>query len=114
MPPKSVTLVEMREHAKAALISELEKSPAEANSIAVCVINRIRKIYGGESLYVPKDDDLDERDWQMWEMFNGANYDDVGKAFDLTGRQVRNRIKIIRPIAIAREQRSLFDKAANE
>ena len=109
MAKRSTTLVDMREEIKTTLVNELEKTPAEANSIAVCVIGRIRAIYGGEALYVPKEDDLDARDWAMWEMFNGSNYDEVGRAFDLTGRQVRNRIRIIRPIAQAREQRNLFD-----
>lgn len=40
---------------------------------------------------------------------NGSNYDEVGKTFELTGRQVRNRIRIIRPIAEKRDQKGLFD-----
>jgi len=36
---------------------------------------------------------------------NGSNYDEVGKTFELTGRQVRNRIRIIRPIAEKRDQK---------
>jgi Mor family transcriptional regulator len=110
MAKKSETLTEIREHFIAALVEELGKPIAEANSIAHCVVGVIREKWGGcESLYIPKSDTLDNRDWQMWEMFNGSNYDEVGKAFDLTGRQVRNRIRIIRPIAQARDQKGLFD-----
>lgn len=118
MAKKSATLTEIREDIREALINELAKTPAEANSIAFCVIGVIRSKWGGcEGIYIPKSDHLDERDWKMWEMFNGNNYDEVGKAFDLTGRQVRNRMRVIRPIAHAREQKGLFDRyleAANE
>lgn len=111
MAKKSETLTEIREHFITALVEELGKTIAEAHSIAHCVVGVIKAKWGGcEGIYIPKDDNLDDRDWQMWQMFNGNNYDEVGKAFNLTGRQARNRIAIIRPIAEAREQKGLFDQ----
>lgn len=110
MPKQSTTLAEIREVIRERLIQEMEKTPSDANAIAFFVTDVIRSEWGGcEGIYIPKSDQLEERDWKMWEMFNGSNYDEVGKAFELTGRQVRNRLRIIRPIAEKREQAGLFD-----
>ncbi|HBG06300.1 MAG: hypothetical protein A2075_12080 [Geobacteraceae bacterium GWC2_58_44] len=110
MPKQSTTLTEIREHILEDLVKEIGMPRAEANSIAFCVVGTIRKKWGGcEGIYIPNSDQLEERDWKMWEMFNGSNYDEVGQAFELTGRQVRNRIRIIRPIAEKRDQAGLFD-----
>ena len=110
MPKASTTLSEIREKFLEDLVTEHALSRADANAIAFTMVARIRSEWGGcEGIYVPKSDQLEERDWRMWEMFNGSNYDEVGKAFDLTGRQVRNRIRIIRPIAEKRDQAGLFD-----
>lgn len=115
MPKASTTLTEIREKMIQDLVSEHNLSRGAAHSYAFTVIATIRREWGGcESLYIPKSDELEERDWKMWETFNGANYDEVGKAFGLTGRQVRNRLRIIRPIAEKREQAGLFDTYLNE
>ena len=108
MVRRSTTLVDLRQDLEAAFRADPE-SLANPTAAAFCAITTIRKQWGGEAIYVPKEDDLDERDWKMWEMFDGTNYDEIGKAFDITSRQVRNRIRIIRPIAQAREQKGLFD-----
>jgi len=110
MPKQSTTLTEIREVILDDLAREHNITRADANAYAFTVVATIRREWGGcEGIYIPKSDELEERDWRMWEMFNGSNYDEVGKAFDLTGRQVRNRIRIIRPLAEKREQASLFD-----
>lgn len=114
MAKQSATLADMRDGLKQEFIAELEKTPAEANSLAYCAVGYFRRIYGGDSLYVPKDDALDERDWKMWELFNGSNYQEVGQAFSLTARQARNRIKLVRRLATAKEQPDLFAAAAAE
>lgn len=114
MAKQSATLTDMRAGLKQEFIAELEKTPAEANSLAYCAVGWFRRIYGGDNLYVPKDDALDERDWKMWELFNGSNYQEVGQVFDLSARQVRNRIKLIRRQAVAKEQPDLFAVSAEE
>ena len=114
MAKQSATLSDMREVIAAKLAADPE-ALNHPKTAAAAAVEAIRETWGGCSgVYIPKIDTLDERDWQMWQAFNGANYDEVGKLFGLTGRQTRNRRKIIRPIAQAREQKSLFDVAANE
>lgn len=110
MAKKSPMLKELKVEFREALVKG-GFALADADRAAQINVNTLRDIYGGDQPYIPKDDDrLEKRDWEIWEAFNGTNHAEIGKRFNLTERQVYNRLEKIRPIAIAREQGSLFEE----
>jgi len=112
MAKKSDVLKDLRRDFEESLVQVLKLEPKTAQSVAGVCADTVRLKWGGDNIYVPKEDHerLTERDWKMWEQFNGSNIDQVARAFDMTVRQAYNRLSIIRPIAFAREQRGLFDE----
>lgn len=108
MPPKSTTLIDLRNDLRLLLATEMQMAEEQANAAALAVAEYLRSNFGGSDLYIPKEDTLDARDIEMWEAFNGANYDEVGRKFGLTGRQVRNRINLVREVMIKKTQPGLF------
>lgn len=112
MPPKSTTLVDLRNDLRRLLVTEMQLAGEQANAVALAVADYLRSNYGGDALYIPKEDSLDARDMEMWETFNGTNYDEVGRKFGLTGRQVRNRIALVRDVMQKKNQPGLFEAGA--
>lgn len=108
MPPKSTTLVDLRNDLRLYLVTEMQLATETAHSVSQAVADYLRSNFGGGDLYIPKEDTLDARDIEMWEAFNGTNYDEVGRKFGLTGRQVRNRISLVREVMTKKHQPDLF------
>lgn len=109
MPPKSTTLIELRNDLRLHLVSEMQMAGDAAHAVALAVADYLRTRFGGGDLYIPKEDTLDARDVEMWEAFDGTNYDDVGRKFGLTGRQARNRIALVREVMTKKNQPGLFE-----
>lgn len=80
--------------------------PREAERIAFDAADTYRKTHGGETLYIPTGYywEMREQHKAMWEAFNGSNYDELAKQYDLTPRQVRRIITIIQEGEAAKRQ----------
>jgi len=72
-----------------------EDIPAEyldiADSLGLEVFLRMTRLYGGQSLYVPKAESLEReaRDRSIRSQFDGRNYRTLGTRFRLSERQIR-------------------------
>jgi Mor family transcriptional regulator len=110
MARKSPMLKELKVAIREKLIGQKKISMEQCDWAAQVAVDTLREIYGGDQPYIPKDDSrLDARDWDIWDRFNGNNQAELAKRYNLSERQIYNILEKVRPIAMAREQRSLFD-----
>jgi len=116
MPPRSKTLIELRDFLRVALLADSRFTVEQADVVVKIAADAIRRQWGGDSVFIPKTDleEMDARDWKIWEEFDGRNYAAVGRKFGLSERQVYNRIAVIRTIAIKRVQGNLFAELEDE
>lgn len=102
-------LIDLRDKA----IEKLEEAGFEATqakSAAFVVVELIRKDWAGKQHYIPQGllYDLTERDWKVWEAFNGKNVKELVDRFKLSEQRIYAIIKTIRPLAQKRHQPDLF------
>jgi len=74
----------------------------------VCEI--IRRDWSGDNLYLPKGlaHDINKRDLEMYEAFNGSNHSELSKRFGITVRQVYERLGLVSVSEFNRRQPGLF------
>lgn len=80
-----------------AIQRELEETgiqSKDARKVALRVVEMIRHENGGTEVYIPKGVALTliQRDWQIWEEFDGTNYSALAREYQLTTRQIRRVI----------------------
>lgn len=98
----------------ARLVSEaLEPSgiaPEQARQIGLQAAEHVRQAYGGQPIYVPKGLYLvvSERDREIWRKFDGNNYHQLAREYDLTLRQIYSIIARVREEDFQRRQMGLF------
>lgn len=65
--------------------------------------------YGGQSLYLPRDFEiaLEKRDIKIWESYNGRNSFELSQEFNLTDRQIRFILAMMRKREAAARQHDL-------
>lgn len=93
-------------------IAEKQQIPlSEARELVFEICEVIRRDWSGNNLYLPVGlaHDINKRDLEMYEAFNGTNHADLSKRFGITVRQVYERLAIISAAEFARRQPGLFD-----
>lgn len=85
--------------------------PAErAHALTEQQILAVGQWLGGRPFYLPKSDVLKRaiRDRNIWNAFNGRNYDELCRQFNLCDKQVRNIIDEQRKLSLTEVQPSLL------
>lgn len=64
--------------------------PEVARKIALKAVDKLRTEHGGQQLYIPKGAimELTQRDWHIWDEFNGFNRSELAKKYKLTERSI--------------------------
>lgn len=83
-----------------------------AHKIGLEVAKEFSAKHGGGQLYLPKGTSLEieERDWQMWEEYDGSNIKQLAKKHKMTERQAYNRIARCRAEWDRKHQLQLFSQ----
>ncbi len=101
-------LIEIVDH----LAHDLQRdhAPAAARALAERAVLALAKVAGGHPIYLPMGRRLEIalRDQQIWETFNGTNYDALATAHGLCEQQVRKIIEFQKAIAVSKRQRTLL------
>jgi len=105
-------LRELIDKAAEPVAAKLQVSAEQAREAVFQVCEIIRKDWAGENLYLPKGlaHDINKRDLEMYEAFNGTNHSQLGKRFNLTTRQVYERIALVSVAEFKRRQPRLFEE----
>ena len=98
------------EKAAGPIAKKLNVSADAAREAAYLVCEVIRKDWAGINQYVSKGcaHEIDKRDREMYEKFDGSNHKALAKEFGITERQVYPRLDIIREEEFSRRQPGLF------
>ena len=75
-------------------LTEEKVDPEKARQLGLLAAEKLRDTYGGAQLYIARGTALTlcRRDLEMYEKFNGINYADLARQFDLSERRVRQVI----------------------
>lgn len=86
-------LLDIAEVLTDALIEE-GVEPEKARQLGLLAAEKLRDTYGGAQLYIARGTALTlcRRDLEMYEKFNGINYGELARQFDLSERRVRQVI----------------------
>ena len=76
---------------------------------AESLVQLVRKDWGGLLIYFKKTTDLTDRDYEIYNRYNGRNRDQLCQEFDITVQRLYQIVKSIKSIEIARRQTNLFD-----
>ena len=92
------------------LENDIGLSPEQALSAAEKLVKFIKKDWSGQQIYFPKcaEDELSARDLQLWEQFNGNNYSQVAREFNVSVQWVYKVVKFMRAKNIANKQIDAF------
>jgi Mor family transcriptional regulator len=84
-----------------------------AAEIALAVAEHVRKNIGGVQTYVPRGIgyELSIRDREMFQKFDGTNYHELAREYNMTEMRARQIMNHIMRIERAKRQQSLFDVA---
>lgn len=93
------------------LAAKLQLPLPVAREIVFDICEIIRKDWSGNNLYLPVGlaHDIDKRDREMYEAFNGSNHAELSKRFGITVRQVYERLALVSAAEFSRRQPALFD-----
>ncbi len=85
--------------------------PEKARTIGRCAAERVRQYYGGIQVYMPKGLALvlSERDREIWRKFNGGNYAELAREYNLTDRQIRSIVARVKEEEFQKRQGKLFE-----
>jgi Mor family transcriptional regulator len=91
-------LVEMADHAAAALADGLGLDRAQAEYAGYLVMCRIIEHIGGANVYLPKIDSVQrhERDLKIWAHFDGRNHAELARTHGVTTVHVYRLVKRMR------------------
>ncbi len=110
MAKSSETLKEMRECGAAHLVKDRGLDTVTADDYAKVFMTGVQERFKGGAVYIGTGfaERISERDWEIWDKFNGKNQEELGRRYGITGRQVYKIIETIRPLAIDKVQGDLF------
>lgn len=94
----------------AVLYASLPARLAHRDALAVALVDAVRGHFGGAQIYIPKPgaEQVSERNRQIYAAFNGRNYMQLAREFDLTERHVRDIVEACRAADVATRQKDLF------
>tara|TARA_R110002096_G_scaffold172484_10_gene346221 strand:+ start:2456 stop:2842 length:387 start_codon:yes stop_codon:yes gene_type:complete len=93
-------------------LSVMLKNGMPENKAAIAaesLVQLVRKDWGGLLIYFKKTTDLTDRDYEIYNRYNGRNRDQLCQEFDITVQRLYQIVKSIKSIEIARRQTNLFD-----
>ena len=104
-------LTDLIDKAAEPLAEKLKIPVEEARPLVFIVCEIIRKDWSGDNFYLGKGFayDIQRRDIAMYKEFTGSNHKALAKKYEITVRQVYERISIISAAEFNRRQQSLFD-----
>ena len=104
-------LLDLRDHACRLLQNLKTVDQAAASQISNELMYQISQDWGGQSIYIIKDDSFqaEERDVQIYKEFNGYNHTELARKYDLTEAYIYRIVKRMAEQERNRRQPSLFD-----
>jgi len=83
---------------------------SKARDIALKASEKVRQLYGGSEVYIPKGVALiiNDRDWQIWREFDGANHAELARKYDTTPRHIYRIVARCREEDFLKRQGNLF------
>ncbi|MCB1909945.1 MAG: hypothetical protein KDH15_21500 [Rhodocyclaceae bacterium] len=94
-----------------ALLERARLDPQTAGEIALAISENVRtNLGGGVPVYIPKGHywAASKRHREIWDKFNGHNYEALAREYDMTVQMVRRIIERLRGAEMERRQRGLF------
>lgn len=84
--------------------------PELASTLGVKVMDRMREDWGGQPIYFPKgvSIDIDRRDMEIFDKFNGSNHDVLAKEYNLSVIHIYRIVKVVRAEMLKKRQGALF------
>lgn len=75
-----------------------EIEPIQAREIALRAVDKIREVYSGDRVYMPKGHQLavNRKDRRIWDDFDGFNKFFLSKKYDMTVRGIEKAIARVR------------------
>ncbi len=94
----------------AALLAEEGLAPERARAIAWRHVERLRRDWGGQKLYIPMGQsyEVSQRDVEIFRRFNGRNHVELCREFRITDTYLRTIINRVRDAEMKRRQSGLF------
>ncbi len=101
------------------LLNQHQKSVDNPNrkqrlaKLTVAVMNRLSRELGGDSYYITKTNamELTERNWAMFNEFNGRNYKELSKKYGMTNAHTRKIINACQRKRYSERQMSLLESS---
>jgi Mor family transcriptional regulator len=114
-PKRNQLLEDLQDVAERALIDADVPKPVAAIA-ANALVDRLADYWGGQIIAFPRDCRwrLGKLELQMYEQFDGRNYDQLAQRYSYTVRGVRRLINRVRQRLQAEAQRDLFDRTPRE
>lgn len=94
----------------AAAVAKRGLDPEAAAQVGIEVADQMRADWGGQAIYFAKGCfiDINRRDLEIWEKFNGHNHAELAKEYDLSVVHLYRRIKSVGDAMRAKRQSDLF------
>lgn len=98
------------------VLQEYDVAPTVATIIANALADRLADHWGGQNISFPKDFHwkLAQLELEIYDAFNGRNYDELARRYQMTERGIRKLIARARSRITAIQQPSLFDAPVEE
>ena len=103
-------IVDLEAQLVACLVSVSNVDRQSAKVTAKQVAQHISKHWGGQLLYIPKNQagQLSERDRAIWQKFNGTNHAALAQEYQLSMQQIYNIVREAMAHERAKNQQDLF------
>lgn len=103
-------LLDLAEHTKKLLMTKHRFDEDKAKQIGVELARCIAENWGGEVIYIPKAllIALSERDLAIWRDFNGNNYRDLARKYNVSMQWVYQIVKRVQKEEVAKRQFDMF------
>lgn len=90
------------------LMIENKVPEKQAAEITETLVKKMRKDWGGMLIYFKKSIDLEDRDYTIFNEYNGKNRDELCRKYDISVQRLYQIIRAIRLIETARRQPDMF------
>ncbi|MEH8031548.1 Mor transcription activator family protein [Gallibacterium anatis] len=103
-------LLDLAEHAREILVKKHRFENDKAKQIGIELAQCIAENWGGEVIYIPKAllIALSERDLAIWQEFNGNNYRDLARKYNVSMQWVYQIVKRVQKEEVAKRQFDMF------
>jgi len=87
-----------------------------AHDAACEATEEFRRRWGGLIVYIPKgrESEIDRRNLEIWQRFNGHNHNDLAREYDLTTQKIYAIVKRVKRAQTRLRQRDIFDAEAGQ